>query len=78
VDETHFFSADFSFQAGLCKSWKMVADRLRIEVFYWQPVRYNLLKILALKSCFHSENPRVGSSILSLGTINTKGLRLWS
>jgi hypothetical protein len=56
----------------------MVADRLRIEVFYWQPVRYNLLKIFALTSSFHSENPRVGSSILSLGTSKIKGLRLTS
>jgi len=37
-----------------------------------QPGYHNTLKILYLKFIYSSENPRVGSSILSLGTINSK------
>ena len=52
----------------LCKTWKMVAYRLQNEAKFMQLSPHNLLKLLTLKSSESSENPRVGSSILSLGT----------
>jgi hypothetical protein len=53
----------------LCKPWKMVAPGLRITARQPQCVSHNYLKSLHQNAQDRSENPRVGGSIPSLGTI---------
>jgi hypothetical protein len=54
----------------------MVAPGLRITARKPQCVSHNYLKSLHRDAQNRSENPRVGGSIPSLGTINIKGLEV--
>jgi hypothetical protein len=55
----------------------MVTHRVQNAAKYWHSAFFNILKSLKFNLSKSSENPRVGSSILSLGTNYFKGLTLF-
>ena len=57
------------YKSRFAKRGKWLRIGMQNEANFMQPSPHKLLKLLTLKSSESSENPRVGSSILSLGTI---------